>query len=71
MDVITKSTIKCPECEFEKDEAMPTNACVYLYTCTNCGVRLKPPQGRCCVFCSYATLKCPPEQENPTWSAAD
>jgi hypothetical protein len=69
MDVITKSTIKCPECGFEKGEEMPTNACMHFYTCTNCGVRLMPLAGRCCVFCSYGAVKCPPEQLTPTWSA--
>jgi rubredoxin len=56
------STIHCPECGFAKAEVMPTNACQFFYTCTNCGVLLKPKAGDCCVFCSYGSVKCPPMQ---------
>jgi len=41
---------------------MPENACQYFYTCTSCGVTLKPLQGDCCVFCSYGDTACPPKQ---------
>ena len=59
-----KSTIKCPECGFEKEEKMPTNACWFFYECSHCNVRLAPKAGDCCVFCSYGTVKCPPKQED-------
>ncbi|MFQ5883691.1 MAG: GDCCVxC domain-containing (seleno)protein [Thermoplasmata archaeon] len=58
-----ESTIKCPECGFEKEETMPTDACQYFYECTNCETILKPKEGECCVFCSYGTVRCPPKQE--------
>jgi len=57
-----QSTITCPQCGFEKEETMPTDACQYFYECTNCKTILKPKQGDCCVFCSYGTVKCPPIQ---------
>jgi len=57
------STIICPKCHFEKSEEMPTKACLYFYECTNCGRLLKPKQGDCCVFCSYGSIKCPPQQK--------
>ena len=41
---------------------MPTDACVFFYSCTGCGVRLRPAAGDCCVFCSYGSEKCPPIQ---------
>ncbi|RZS67164.1 hypothetical protein EV199_5550 [Pseudobacter ginsenosidimutans] len=41
---------------------MPTDACQYFYSCTNCEAHLKPKHGDCCVFCSYGTVKCPPIQ---------
>jgi len=41
---------------------MPTDACRFFYTCSNCGMTLKPKPGDCCVFCSYADQKCPPKQ---------
>ena len=62
--VIHKSTIKCPECGFEKEETMPTDACQFFYECSKCGKRLKPKGGDCCVFCSYGTVPCPSIQEN-------
>ena len=59
-----KSIIRCPECNFEKEETMPTDACQFFYVCSNCQRRLKPKEGDCCVFCSYGTVKCPPKQED-------
>lgn len=59
-----KSTIKCPQCGFSKEEIMPTNSCQILYECTNCGELLMPLKGDCCVFCSYGSEKCPPIQES-------
>jgi len=58
------SKIKCPQCGFEKEETMPTNACQYFYECTACHSLLKPLSGDCCVFCSFGTVKCPPVQQS-------
>lgn len=63
-EVILLSTISCPECQFEKEETMPTNACQYFYECENCKKVLKPKDGDCCVYCSYGTVPCPPIQQN-------
>lgn len=41
---------------------MPLDACVYFYVCKQCGERLKPLEGDCCVFCSYGSMPCPPIQ---------
>jgi hypothetical protein len=57
-----QSTITCPECGFAREETMPEDACVFFYTCTNCGIRLRPKPGDCCVFCSYSSVPCPPCQ---------
>jgi len=57
------STITCPECGFQKTENMPENACQFFYECTGCNSILKPKNGDCCVFCSYGSVKCPPEQK--------
>jgi len=59
-----QSTITCPNCDFQKEETMPTDACQYFYKCTNCQIVLRPKQGDCCVFCSYGTVACPPIQMN-------
>jgi hypothetical protein len=56
------SIIKCPECGFEKEERMPTDACVFFYECENCNTRIKPKPGDCCVYCSYGSVKCPSVQ---------
>ncbi|MDQ6482559.1 GDCCVxC domain-containing (seleno)protein [Dyadobacter sp. LHD-138] len=61
--IILQSTITCPLCQHEKQETMPTDACMYFYACEHCHQRLKPLQGDCCIFCSYGTVKCPPIQE--------
>ncbi len=59
-----QSTIICPNCGFQKEETMPTDACQYFYNCTNCETTLKAKPGDCCVFCSYGTVACPPIQMN-------
>jgi len=63
MTPILKSTLTCPDCGTQAVETMPTDACLYFYTCTGCGILLKPKRGDCCVFCSYGSVPCPPIQE--------
>ncbi len=62
MTPILESTLTCPDCGTRAVETMPTDACLYFYTCTGCGSRLKPKHGDCCVFCSYGSVPCPPIQ---------
>jgi len=62
--VMLESIVTCPACGFKKEEEMPTDACLYIYECTNCKTLLKPKHGDCCVFCSYGTVKCPPLQQS-------
>lgn len=62
MTTITAATIVCPACDHAERETMPTNACVYFYTCTACGTQLRPLPGDCCVFCSFGDHRCPPRQ---------
>lgn len=61
-NIILKSEITCPNCEYKKLEMMPTDSCQYFYECENCKKILKPKNGDCCVYCSYGTVKCPPIQ---------
>ncbi|MBA4040366.1 MAG: hypothetical protein C0474_00900 [Sphingobium sp.] len=61
-EAILESRITCPNCGMTKTETMPTNACQFFYDCTGCGTVLRPKVGDCCVFCSYATVPCPPIQ---------
>lgn len=63
--MILKSVIKCPKCGHEAEEQMPTDQCVFFYSCKNCKVTLRPQKGDCCVFCSYGSVKCPSKQEEP------
>jgi len=58
------SILTCPKCGFVKQEAMPNNACVYFYECSQCHTQLKPKEGDCCVFCSYGDVPCPPKQHD-------
>ncbi|HBS31527.1 MAG TPA: hypothetical protein DEA40_07260 [Parvularcula sp.] len=61
-EIKLQSRIICPECGHATLETMPEDACQYFYDCTKCGVVMKPLPGDCCVFCSYADVKCPPVQ---------
>ena len=38
------------------------SACQFFYACSSCDTRLRPKDGDCCVFCSYADVPCPPKQ---------
>jgi hypothetical protein len=60
--VIRYSAITCPHCGFTRCEEMPIEACRFFYECVGCGVRLRPKDGDCCVFCSYGSVPCPPQQ---------
>ncbi len=62
-NIKTKAVLICPKCGAPQEAKMPTNACQHFYICTYCGETLKPKKGDCCVFCSYADTKCPPEQK--------
>jgi MerC mercury resistance protein len=57
-----QSTITCPQCGHQKQETMPTDACLYFYECQSCQAMLRPKPGDCCVFCSCGLVKCPPIQ---------
>jgi len=63
-EIQLQSIITCPNCGFNKNEIMPTDACQFFYECTNCRQILKPKKGDCCVFCSFGSVKCPPIQES-------
>lgn len=56
------SMLTCPECGTSHLETMPTDACVYFFTCRRCHTVLHPKAGDCCVFCSYGSVPCPPVQ---------
>lgn len=60
--VVLDAVLTCPSCGVQATESMPEGACQYFYECTGCGARLKPRVGDCCVFCSYGTVACPPQQ---------
>ncbi|HLK23741.1 MAG TPA: GDCCVxC domain-containing (seleno)protein [Caulobacteraceae bacterium] len=56
------STLTCPWCGARWRETMPANACAIACDCRACGAQLRPLAGRCCVFCSYGDVPCPPAQ---------
>ncbi len=57
-----KTVITCPECGAKSEEIMPELSCVIYHECKSCGAILKPHEGDCCVYCSYATVPCPSKQ---------
>ncbi len=59
---ILQSTITCPQCVHQEAMTMPSDACLVVYVCTDCGAVLRPKAGDCCVFCSYGSVPCPPIQ---------
>ena len=59
MAVITAAKLTCPSCRFTQEAEMPTDTCQFFFECANCRTVLRPRQGDCCVFCSYADSLCP------------
>ena len=53
------TVLTCPECGREQAATIPDDACVIAYECTGCNATLRPLEGDCCVFCSYAVDPCP------------
>ncbi len=53
------TVIRCPHCGREEPELIPDDACVIEYECEGCHAVLRPKDGDCCVFCSYAQDRCP------------
>jgi Zn ribbon nucleic-acid-binding protein len=60
--ITTKASLSCPKCHKLQTVGMSTDACQHFYKCQGCGGMLKPKEGDCCVFCSFADTKCPPKQ---------
>lgn len=58
-----ESTITCPECGHREDEEIPEGSCLFFYECVECGDRMRPKEGDCCVFCSYGDRPCPTADE--------
>lgn len=77
MAIVTEAIITCPVCGESSLETMPTDACLWIYTCGSCGASSRPLEGDCCVFCSYSDQVCPSKQtgnrsaEPPTVRADD
>jgi hypothetical protein len=62
-EILLESTLTCPACGHVETKTMPADACQWFYECKACHEVLKPKAGDCCVFCSYATVPCPPIQQ--------
>ncbi len=62
MTVAYVALLTCPDCGTVQEAEMPTDACQFFYECTSCHEVLKPLEGDCCVFCSFADRKCPSMQ---------
>lgn len=62
MELELDSELTCPHCGHRSRERMPTDACLFFFTCKGCGAMLRPNPGDCCVFCSFGSVPCPPVQ---------
>ncbi|WP_080408431.1 GDCCVxC domain-containing (seleno)protein [Burkholderia ubonensis] len=60
--VVFESVLTCPYCGFVQRETMPVDACQFFYECLRCQARLRPRASDCCVFCSFGSVRCPPQQ---------
>jgi hypothetical protein len=58
-DLLLESVLVCPVCGFAKRETMPLTP-ANSSTSALAATVLRPKTGDCCVFCSYGSVKCPP-----------
>jgi len=61
--MVLLSVITGPVCNYGATEIMPTDDCQYIYDGKCCGYRMMPTKGKCCVFCCYGSVPCPPVQD--------
>lgn len=66
--VTRASVLTCPACGVSSPEEMPEDRCVVRYVCAACGEELRPDPGDCCVFCTYGSRPCPPEQAGGSYA---
>ena len=59
---VIESELTCPECGYSEILTMPVDACQWYHECNGCHRLLRPNPGDCCVFCSFGSVPCPPEQ---------
>ena len=64
MDITYAATLTCPKCGAEHTETMTDDSCRFFYRCDRCGSTLRPAEGDCCVYCTYADVPCPPIQRD-------
>ncbi|WP_080405288.1 GDCCVxC domain-containing (seleno)protein [Burkholderia ubonensis] len=65
-EIVFESVLTCPYCGFAQRETMPVDTCQFFYECRRCHARLRPRPGDCCVFCSFGSFRCPPQQQHDT-----
>ena len=71
METKTQATLTCPECKHEQTVDTATDACQFFYECVDCNTVLRPLDGDCCVFCSFADKLCPVKQQTATETSSD
>lgn len=54
-----KANLKCPQCGFVQEIAIPQDSCLHFYKCTTCRKIITPSVGSCCVICAYSDKNCP------------
>lgn len=59
-EISYEATVTCPKCGYSSKETMPSDSCLVIYKCKECGFVMTPKEGDCCIFCSYADKKCRP-----------
>lgn len=62
MTADTTATFTCPRCGRPSRHEMPSDACQFFLECPHCHEVVQPRAGDCCVFCSYADVRCPSQQ---------
>lgn len=61
--MVLDTVLYCPHCAGASTWRMPGNACQWRVVCPLCGRDIITLPGKCCVFCSYGSVPCPPVQQ--------
>jgi hypothetical protein len=62
-EIIITTVICCPVCKFKSELRMIPNESKVFHFCEECGAKLKPRPGDCCVYKSFGTVPCVSVQE--------
>ena len=61
--VILETVMTCPSCHAKEKQTMWPHFIESVFVCNKCNKPHLQIPDRCCIYCSYGSIECPPIQE--------